>query len=224
MRRYTQAVAMTLMAFAIRSSVFAQDVNSPVLGEPLPSLLRTEPENISQQPVHLNSISLVIGGKSLSGLDWTPAEDHGEMGIMGVFRPHDWDVDLVSAILFSAGDGKDFDPSVGSFKAEVATLEVQLGVRHTWHASDVVRPFLGGGLLVGSVSADIDFQDLGVSDSDDDGALGFWFHGGVDFHPAPQFSVGFLIGLSSMRVKLFDLEDSVDAGGVRFSLSLGFHW
>jgi hypothetical protein len=157
-----------------------------------------------------NRVSIYLGQRSLDEDDYQPVEDQGTIGVEFSQELPDsvigWEVGLTGS-----GDG---DEILG-IDIAAATAELYGGVRKSF-GSDSVRPYIGAGLSVISVAVDTD-----VSAEEDDGSLGLYAHGGVNFQISPLFSLGVdLRGLFGSDIHLSGVD--TDADYVQFALVAGF--
>ena len=106
----------------------------------------------------------------------------------------------------------------GKFEAE--TRELNVGVKKYWDATQVVKPFAGGGLSM--IDAKFKGRALGTPVSDDDDAVGFWIGGGVLFRLRPHLSLGVEGSFSYAEVTLFGVDSN--GGGGHGLFSIGYHW
>ncbi len=160
-----------------------------------------------------NRVTAYLGGRSFSddNIEDAGVEDQGVIGVQFSQQRADWAVGWEAGLLISADsdDGQGFD-------VDVATAELYGGVRKSF-GSGVVRPYVGAGLSLIGVAVDVEVLD----DDDDDSALGFYAHGGVDFQITPLFSLGLDVrGLLGADVELFGAD--IDTDYLQFALAAGF--
>ena len=138
-------------------------------------------------------VQLLFGkkGSSESRFDSTDAKDQA---VTGVMLNLDFEKPVVFAVdlLFSSEDGTRTvgvaDPLV--FVTDVATTELDLGVRKLFNADRKVQPYVGAGLawieldVLQTVSGSLGVPGSEFTDTildDNDSAFGFWADAGVRF-------------------------------------------
>ena len=161
------------------------------------------------------NVNFTLGAKALDKDDWDPVEEHGEFGIHVDFRRHEWPVNLAMALVVSAGED-----DIEGFSFEAITSEWRFGVKKIWEPTQVMRPFIGGGVAL--IGSELEADYYGVSVSDDDIGFGVWISGGLYWTLNECFNLGLELGYSTAEVTLFDVD--VDAGGGHAGLILGYHW
>ena len=168
------------------------------------------------------NVNLYLGNNSLSSDGWGKGKSQGSVGIMSDFKKSDWPVSLVLDVFISgSGDFTEDKSKDKEDKLNATTAELHLGVRKIWAISNSnFNPYIGGGLTVASGSLDRNID--GAKKSDSDNAIGAWLGTGVYWRPMDNFNVGIDLRYSKADMKLHG--DSINAGGVRTGLFLGYHW
>ncbi len=170
------------------------------------------------------NMNLLLGAKMLDEDDWEPVEEQAEFGISFDFRQEHWPVSITFAYLSSEEDGSAvvFVPgpgwTVGDFEAE--TQEINIGVKKIWDVTQVIKPFVGGGISF--INAEFTGTAFGGTLSEDDDAVGIWVGGGIMFTLANHLNLGIQAGYSYAEVELFGVE--ANAGGSHGLFIVGFHW
>lgn len=169
------------------------------------------------------NVNLLLGSKGLDDRDWF-AYQQGEVGILFDFGRSNWPVNIAIDMLHSRGDfdGLAYSPSVGIYhvEEEVSTRELNIGVRHYFEASSIMRPYFGGGLAL--VHLDTDWRiDSGAWQHDEGKGGGIWLDGGI-LWGFDHFNLGFDIRVSVAEVEM-DL-GNYEGGGGHAGLSLGYNW
>ena len=157
-----------------------------------------------------NRISLYLGQRNLDEDDWAPVDEQATFGLE--FSQER----LGSAIGWEVGlMGSADDDDVAGLDVEVTTGELYGGVRKTF-GDGVVHPYVGGGLALINLKADVS----GVGDDDDGSAAGY-AHGGVAFAVSESFFLGLDLRLlfgSDVTIAGFDS----DADYGQLALLLGW--
>lgn len=170
-----------------------------------------------------------LGGKRLVEDDFD-ADRHVEFGIMFDITPPSWPVSLAVDSLGSYGEETDsyYDSFYGwsDTTQEISTSELDLGVRKIWQAGGTMRPYLGGGLSLFSLSVkqvtEPDAYNITITEYDEDGTgAGLWLDTGI-FWTLSHFNIGFDLRFSRGQVEL----DGTDyqAGGNHLGVMAGYHW
>jgi opacity protein-like surface antigen len=157
-----------------------------------------------------NRVSIYLGQRSLDEDDWEPIDDQAMLGFEYVREQSGAPIGFEIGLMFSG----DEDDILGT-DIEGATAEIYGGVRKTF-GSDVVRPYIGGGLSL--VSARVDIEGLG---DDDDTTFGGYLHGGVGFQVSDLIVLG--LDLRFLFGSDFDI-GGLDVGSeyMQAALFLGF--
>jgi opacity protein-like surface antigen len=170
------------------------------------------------------NINLLLGTKMLDEDDWEPVDEHSEFGISFDFKQKHWPVSIAFAYLSSEDDASAtlYDPFFGFVTADVEgeTQEVSFGVKKIWDATEIVKPFVGGGLAF--INAEFSGTMFNVTMSEDDDAVGVWLVGGVIFTLAKHLNLGVQARYSYAEVELFGVDG--DAGGLHGLFMVGYHW
>jgi hypothetical protein len=169
------------------------------------------------------NVNLLLGAKSLDDRDWF-AYQQGEAGVLLDFGGPGWPVNIAIDVLGSRGDfdGLAYHPSVGIYhvEEEVTTRELNLGVRHYFETSSIMRPYFGGGLALVSLQTDWRI-DAGAWQHDEGKGGGIWLDGGIIWG-FDAFNLGFDVRVSVAEV---DMElGNYQGGGGHAGLLLGYHW
>jgi opacity protein-like surface antigen len=165
------------------------------------------------------NVNFSLGNKSLDKDDWAPVEDQGEFGISADFRKQDWPTSIVVGLYGSGDDGK-FDDGGHNFKIEVNTSEFRVGAKKDWSPTDAMHPFFSGGIA--GIGVKVKLKTQGLSNSEDDSALGWWLNGGITWLIGTSFNLGFELGYSKAEVTIADYD--AQAGGGHAAVVLGYHW
>ncbi len=159
---------------------------------------------------------MFLGVKSLGKDDWSPANEHYEIGLLTDFHKMYWPAAIAVDLLYSTGEG-----SFEVFDFEATTMELDIGVRKRWDWLYRSCPYLGGGLAL--IQADGSAESGGVSYLDGNGSgVGFWLNAGLRWKLGDSYNVGLDLRYSSAEVK--DVFSSVDAGGLHGGLIFGMAW
>jgi len=163
------------------------------------------------------NINVIGGVRVLDDSDWDPIDQQTEVGLDFDYTGEEWPwgVGMCATAYYSWAD-----ESVDGGDLKSTTMELQLGVRKTWHSLGMVRPYLGGG---GSVlNVDLDFDAPGESGSKDDTAFGFWLGGGMYVTFFDALNVGVDARWSKVDIEI-ESKDA-DAGGWHVGGFIGYHW
>lgn len=188
------------------------------------------------------NFSLTLGAKTLNEDDWATNDDQFEIGLEADFAVSGLPCNLAVGLSGSGADNTFYTYENGylsSVRDEVTTTELRFGLKQIWRAGPTLRGFLAGGPAIIAASEEFRYNDgythiytygyrdyyyvaeyEGLSISDDGISLGVWAATGLYLSLENRLNVGFSIGYSAGRVRLFG--DKVDAGGGHLGLLLGF--
>lgn len=192
------ACFLAVLAFASCSTVPRQD-------EQLDPGGRDDPVRSAD-----NRVGLYVGQRYLDEGEWEPVD---EQLALGIEYSHERPGSVIGweAGFFHSSD----DDDVLGFDVEVSTIEFYGGVRKTF-GDGVVRPYVGGGLALITLEADIS----GVGDADDTSPAGY-AHAGLAFRVSDSFHVG--VDLRALFASDLDLAGiDTDADYEQLALMLGF--
>ena len=170
------------------------------------------------------NLNVFLGTKHLDEYDWEPVEKQDEFGIKFDFKQQLWSLSIAIDYLSSSGEEPMliYDPYLGSveFDIEGKTSELNLGVRKIWDQSPRARPFIGGGIC--AMNAEYKGTALGITVSDSDKAIGFWFGAGIYWTLGDHFNIGLEALYSKAEVTVFGVE--AEAGGEHLGALAGYRW
>jgi hypothetical protein len=178
-------------------------------------LLQSRPQNPEEIT---GNASLFLGAKQLDDSDWEPVEDHLELAALLDARVGYWPVNIACDFRWSFDEDDDTLVDI-----EARTFELNLGVRKylEFHPGGF-QFFVGGGFTLGYAWIETS-TFLGTTDDTAVGG-GFWLDAGASFVLPNGLSLGFEIGYTRLPVEFDDSGADVEAGGVRFGATVGFHW
>jgi hypothetical protein len=157
-----------------------------------------------------NRISLYLGQRNLDEDDYSPVDEQPTFGVEFAHESAGSPVGFEVGIMGSKDDGSD-----SGFDLEASTRELYAGVKKTF-GSDVVRPYVGGGLSF--INSKVEVSGVG---DDDDSSLAAYLHGGVGFQVSDAIVLGvdlrFLFG-SDITLAGFD----TDADYAQLAVFFGF--
>jgi opacity protein-like surface antigen len=169
------------------------------------------------------NVNLFLGAKALDDTEWL-ANEQSESGILIDFGHDRWPLHIVIDMLRSNGDfeGLVYFPFSGTSYAEeeVITSELNLGVRHYFDVTPVMRPYIGGGLSLVKLEADWNIGP-GLLIHDEGRGSGIWLNGGILWN-LDAFNIGFDIRASVAEVDM-DI-GYYEGGGGHAGIILGYHW
>lgn len=175
-----------------------------------------------------NANFFLLGTKQLDRDDWEPIDKHDEIGILLDFKQKNWPVSMAIGYLssYDSGTTSAYFPDLGTvtFYLWHETTELSFGIKKIWDGSPSLRPYIGCGLALISMEAEVTgyFPGMATTVSDNDTAMGFWIGAGVYFTVAESSNIGFNLRFSQAEVTMFGGE--FEAGGTHYGLLLGFHW
>jgi hypothetical protein len=165
------------------------------------------------------NVNLLMGGKRLDKTEWEPQEKQAEMGIQADFLPPLWPFSLAVNGYGSSNVRKE-DTALGKETRTASTTEMQIGIRKIWHPPFLAQPYVGGGVTFArsDLKSKIGDTTTEVSDS----GTGLWAEAGVYWTVFGSLNLGPAIGVSSAKTKIGGQD--LNAGGVRVSVLVGYHW
>jgi opacity protein-like surface antigen len=168
------------------------------------------------------NVNLYLGNNKMSSADWGEGNSQGSIGLITDFKMDSWPVSIaVDGFVSGSGDFTADDDKDKKGKLKASSAELHLGVRKIWDISNTnFSPYIGGGLAVASGSLDRNFN--GEKKNDSDSAAGTWVGTGVYWRPSDNFNVGADLRYSKVDLNLHD--DSIEAGGLRTGLFVGYSW
>ena len=170
-----------------------------------------------------------------------------EYGLGFSFGNVDWPVMIAVDVLMASDDDSttyEFLDASYTYKAEIDTTELNLGVRKFWTNHEKFHPYVGGGLAWIDAEAELclsgEFLPRKASGetlfeaSDSDSGIGYWLNGGVLWRLGKGFQLGFDVRYSDadaefeldeeMPGKQEDMKEKFDTGGVHYGLLVGYRW
>ncbi len=164
------------------------------------------------------SFSILYGEKSLEKNDWKPVESQTGFGVVGEYKEPNWPVALV-ATYFRSEDSALLTGAGANIKITGETTELGFGIRKYLNENRL-RFFVEGGLI--SISAKIKAEVFGVSASDSDSNIGYWFGAGADVMVNDTLSIGLFARKSDASVTLGGVNG--EAGGTHAGISATYHF
>ena len=129
------------------------------------------------------NLNFSLGQRSLDDNDFAPVDDQTYFGAT-LDWDMSWPVNLAGSLYYS----KDED-SIGSTDLSARVIEATFGIQKTWGETSNMHPFLGGGLGIVNVEAEIDDPLFG-SASEDDTAPALYTEGGIYWTLSHSFNLG----------------------------------
>lgn len=171
--------------------------------------------------------NLITGSKALDEDDWEPVESQAEIGADVDFAKKSWPVHLAFAALQSSDEDTfytELDDELIRTKAKASTSELRFGVKKIWDQTDVMRPYVGGGLAIidAELKTSVGSRFQGVSVKSDDQGFGLWVSGGIYWTLFKRLNLGFSVGYSKATLNLFDID--AESGGAHGAFCIGYHW
>ena len=168
------------------------------------------------------NVNFTLGERSLDDEDdWAPTEDHDAIGVTLFLQPEGWAASLALGYYASDDSASVFDPVFGTVGMEVELTEFSVGFAKVWDDFQHARPFLGGGLTLLQVDAEI--NAFGLSPSVDDDTVAPYLNGGIFWRLGKAFNLGIdariVVGAD---VELEGVE--VDADYTQFGALIGWGW
>ena len=188
-----------------------------------------EEQRVTQEkkwPSDFSNFNIFYGQKTLDYDDWTPADDHDEIGFLIDFKKGNSPIGFAFAYLSSEGEGTVpyYDPWLGTYYVTIEgkTTEFDIGIRSTWGIPGGVQNYFGGGIAM--VDAELRGRVSGFPGIvlDEDDAVGFWFDFGAYLPIGGVFNIGFDLRYTMADVTLLGIE--ADAGGAHLGIFSGFHF
>ncbi|MGB0865609.1 MAG: hypothetical protein ACPGSC_03825 [Granulosicoccaceae bacterium] len=163
-------------------------------------------------------IGLYLGSKQLEERDWSPHDRHDSVGMLLDFQHQQWPL-AMAVDLFGTGKTEDDADS----RRESCTAEAHLGLRKVFEFSEadcLLRPYLGGGLALGS--AEQTMKEDGVTSKADNTGRGFWVGTGAYVSVSPKLLLGLDLRYSQTELRLSG--DEREAGGLLSTVGLAYIW
>jgi len=129
------------------------------------------------------NLNFSLGQRSLDSNDYEPVDDQTYIGATIDWDNMEWPVNLAGGLYFSSEE-----ESIGSTDVTASIIEATFGVMKTWGEGKTMHPFLGGGLGVVRVEAEID--DPLISAKEDDTGAAFYTEGGIYWSLSQAFNLG----------------------------------
>jgi len=174
-----------------------------------------------------------------------------EYGLVNSFGGVEWPVMIAVDFLSASEDDAYNFTYYGEYdfklKAELETMEIDLGVRKYWTNHAKFHPYIGGG--VAWIDADAELALFGpdiillrqastewFSQCASDSGAGYWLNAGVMWRITPRLSLGFDARYSDASVDFVFEGDEIpdaqvvedtwkaDVGGLHYGLLFGFRW
>jgi opacity protein-like surface antigen len=168
--------------------------------------------------VTTGNFNFLIGGKSLEKNDWEPLEDQAAVSFHLDVTPEGWPLALSLDLLGSSAEEENYADSGFDFKA--STSELDFGVRKFFGDPSDAAGFIGGGLGLIGAEAEVTFG--GLTESEDDSALGFWLDAGIQGRFFEAMNLGVELRYSKAEVSIGGVD--VEAGGTTFGVFIGYGW
>lgn len=124
-----------------------------------------------------------------------------------------------------------------TYFTEVDTIELDLGVRSLFRRDKFFKPYVGGGLAfirmdaLQTVSGSLGVPGSEFTDTildDNDSGVGIWVDAGMLFQWKGGLNLGVDVRYSSAAVELSAVgeteQDTLDAGGAYYALTVGYAW
>ncbi len=171
------------------------------------------------------SFSGHIGGRVLDDeMYWEPLEDQLALGLEIETRPDSFPLGLEFGLLAGVSQESDYQNSGVDLVSYIG--EFYAGPRLTASLGRSVRPYVGGGVTLMSVTAEGEAAGpFGgtITVDDSDSAVGGYAHGGLQIDVADGFHIGADVrGVFGTDVTLFNTDG--DADYVQVTLLLGGNW
>jgi len=162
--------------------------------------------------------NLSIGLKYLDEDDWSPLEEHTEVGFSFDMGKTDWPIHIMIELSSSSDDSTE---TFTGIKVKATTTELALGMRKVWETGGSIRPYIGGGLCL--ASAELKGSRQGFQSVSDDGSgVGFSVSGGIFWTLGRHFNLGAGLRYSYANAEISNTDVAI--GGPHLGLLLGYHW
>ena len=167
------------------------------------------------------NVSGVMGSSMLNKDDWNDDDNQVMFGVIGDFKMASWPVSIALDTMLNTASEKVKKSNGKNQTLYRGVNTFQVGLRKIWQmGGTTLYPYAGGGLALTQ-----GYQELLVNDKKDDerdDAVGSWVGAGVYWRPTKHWNVGFDMRYLDADVTLSDRD--IDAGGLRYGLSTGYHW
>ena len=127
------------------------------------------------------NVNMALGQRALNESDYDPVDQQPFVGATVDFDV-DWPINLAGGLYFSSKDD-----SISGTDVNASLVEATFGVMKTWEPAGRIRPFVGGGLGIVRVEAEVDGP---FSMDEDDTGAGLYSEGGVYWKLTPAFNLG----------------------------------
>lgn len=178
-------------------------------------LLSALPVQALGQEMTSGNVDFYLGGKTLNGAEWGPADHESVVGLDADFRDSEWPLSVELGLQGATGQG-----TSGAVTTTSRTSEMFAGVKKIWNVAPLVRPYLDAGLAI--VNGQLENSSPGAFESESDDTVGLWVGGGLYWTIQQAFNVGLGVRFEGAQVNLFG--NDKNAGGAELNLLLGWHW
>jgi hypothetical protein len=185
-------------------------------GAPPTAPIATAPRTFS------GSVDFYYGVRALDEGDWSPVENQVAFGIETVLEQPDSFVGFEFGLFGSWNRKDDVTSGGGQFDVTGRTTELSAGLHKTFHPGDgPIRPYVGGG--ISAIRAGFRGEHGGVSETEEDGSLGLYLHGGVSYDLSANLFLAFdLRALGGTQIEIFGSDASADYGQAALVLGVRF--
>lgn len=167
------------------------------------------------------NVSGIMGNASRDGDGWEDADNQAMFGVIGDFKMQHWPVSIAIDGMLHAADKKAKKSNGKNQTLYTGVNTLQVGVRKIWQSGyPSIHPYIGAGISLTQGYKEVLINDKKDDEQDDD--IGSWVGTGVYWRPSKHWNVGFDMRYSKADIKLADQD--VDAGGMQYGVSMGYHW
>ncbi len=133
-------------------------------------------------------LGVLAGVRALDEDDFEPVEEQPVFGVETTVPLEAVDADVEVGVSVSSEEDDVFLPGIGNIDAEATLTEVWVGIRKALAPESAITPYVGAGLSIINVDAEVGLG--GLAASDDDTSPGIYVHGGLMSDVSEHLRVG----------------------------------
>jgi hypothetical protein len=221
--RSAPSLALSLALAACSAPHPAPYSVAPQQGAPPPPV-RAERISPARADTSLDALDLHVGTQSLDNeIYWAPIEDFDAFSLWIEHQNPGALIGFEMGLSFAGAEEETAIPTLGNVDLSGTLFEWMLGAHRSFLGRDaIVRPYLGAGLSLFLVDAEVDAGSLGTA-SEGDGGLGFYLRAGLPIQIARRVRLGVEARtLLGTEVDIAGASGDVDHS--ELSAFLGFAW
>ena len=164
------------------------------------------------------NINFALGQRSLDNSDYDPVDQQTFFGASVDWDNMEWPVSLAGGLYFSQKS----DSISSSVDVTASVTEATFGVIKSWHPHGTMTPYVGGGLGIVHVNAEVDAPGTTGFDASDTAAA-LYSEGGIYWRMGSAFNLG--VHARYMMAPGTELEgEDFDTNYFQIGLLAGWAW